>query len=326
LIINEIDLRESYCEQGGRSLPIINIKIFMPSSKLPIYSALFANLAIAATKFIAAAVTGSSAMLSEGIHSVVDSGNEVLLLLGIRKSQKPPDKNRPLGYGKELYFWSFIVSILIFGVGGGVSFYEGITHLQHPVVIENPLWNYIVLSIALLFDGSSFFIALKEFNKRRGSTPFWRAVKRSKDPTTFVVLFEDAADVLGLIIAFIGVVLGHTFRAPFWDGLASIAIGLILTGVSLVLARESRSLLMGESASSKLLDEVIKITKEDPGVIQVEPPISMYLAPEEIVLILKIKFRSGLTTTEINTSIEHIKENIQKKHPAFKHIFIEPQG
>jgi cation diffusion facilitator family transporter len=298
----------------------------MASSKLPIYSALFANLAIAITKFVAAAITGSSAMLSEGIHSVVDTSNEVLLLLGIRQSQKPPDEKRPFGYGKELYFWSFIVSILIFGVGGGISFYEGIMHLRHPVVIENPFWNYIVLGIALLFDGSSFIIAFKAFNKKRGNTGFWEAVKRSKDPTTFVVLFEDAADVLGLAIAFIGVALGHTFKAPYWDGIASIAIGAILTGVSLVLARESRSLLMGESASPKILDDIVNMAQKDPAVTGVQPPLSMYMAPEEIILILKTGFKKELTTSEISNSIEQIKMNIQNKYPSFKHILIEPQA
>ncbi|RYY00180.1 MAG: cation diffusion facilitator family transporter [Gammaproteobacteria bacterium] len=237
----------------------------MASSKVAIYSALFANLLIAVTKFVAAAVTGSSAMISEGIHSVVDSLNEVLLLLGLKKSKKKADESRPFGYGKELYFWSFIVSILIFGVGGGISFYEGITHLQHPEPIRNPSWNYIVLGAAIVFDGISFIIALKTFNKHRGDTPFWKAVRKSRDPSSFVVLFEDAADVLGLVIAFAGVYLGHRFNNPYFDGIASILIGLLLTAVSAVLTRESRSLLMGETATLSVLEKVVEMAESNPN-------------------------------------------------------------
>jgi cation diffusion facilitator family transporter len=295
----------------------------MASSKFPIYSALAANLAIAVTKFIAAAITGSSAMISEGIHSVVDTGNEVLLLLGIHKSKKPPDEVRPFGYGKELYFWAFIVSIMIFGVGGGISFYEGIMHLQHPVMIENAFWNYIVLGFAFLFDGTSFIIALREFNKKRGDQSFWQSVKRSKDPTIFVVLFEDAADVLGLIVALTGILFSKLLNNPFLDGIASIIIGLILTAVSLLLARESRSLLMGESASQGILKAVIKIAESDPAVLKVMHPLSMYLAPEEIILIMGTIFKKELTTQEILLSIERIKDKIQKQFPSIKRIVIE---
>ncbi|HET7896241.1 MAG TPA: cation diffusion facilitator family transporter, partial [Flavisolibacter sp.] len=235
----------------------------MASSKTAIYSALVANLLIAITKFVAAAVTRSSAMVSEGIHSVVDTTNEILLLLGLKKSKKKADAQRPFGYGKELYFWSFIVSILIFGVGGGISFYEGVTHLQHPEPIRDPLWNYIVLGVAIVFDGTSFVIALKNFNRHRGDTPFWKAVKKSRDPSSFVVLFEDAADVLGLMIAFAGVYLGHRFNNPYFDGVASLLIGLLLTAVSLVLTRESRSLLMGETASPQALQQIVKMAEEN---------------------------------------------------------------
>ncbi len=232
----------------------------MAASKLPIYTALAANFAIAVTKFIAAAVTGSSAMISEGIHSLVDASNEILLLFGIKKSKKPADETRPFGYGKELYFWAFIVSILIFGVGAGISFYEGITHLEHPVLIKDPFWNYIVLGIAFIFDGVSFITAYKEFNIQRGTTPFWLAIKKSKDPSTFVVLLEDAADLLGLTVAFLGVYFGHLFNEPVYDAVASLLIGVILTAISVVLARESRSLLMGESAGHRTLADVKSIT------------------------------------------------------------------
>jgi cation diffusion facilitator family transporter len=298
----------------------------VPSSKLPIYSALAANLLIAITKFIAAAVTGSSAMVSEGIHSVVDTVNEILLLFGIKKSQKPADRKRPFGYGKEIYFWSFIVSILIFGLGGGVSIYEGVKHLQHPEPIENPLWNYLVLGIAFIFDGASFVIALRSFNKKRGSEPFWSAVKKSKDPASFVILFEDAADVIGLIIAFAGVYLGHNLHAPYYDGIASIFIGLILTSVSIVLARESRSLLMGETASPEVLDDIVGLAKDDAAVINVKPPLSMFMGPEEIILVLEVDFKPGLTINEILSATKKLRKIIREKYPNFRRIFIEAES
>jgi len=295
----------------------------MAASKLPVYSALAANLLIAATKFISAAVTGSSAMLSEGIHSIVDTLNEILLLLGIKLSKKKPDEQRPFGYGKELYFWSFIVSILIFGLGGGISFYEGITHIQHPVHITIPFWNYIVLGTAIVFDGISLVIAIKSFNRVRGDTPFWQAIKKSKDPTSFVILFEDAADVFGLVIAFVGVYFGHLYKAPWLDGLASIVIGLVLTAVSIVLARESRSLLMGETASPVVLDEVMQIIKADPVTVEVDRPLTMFLGPEEIILVVRVMFREELTTSAITGASERIKQAIKQRFPNFKRIFIE---
>lgn len=297
----------------------------MAASKVPIYTALFANLVIAITKFIAASVTGSSAMISEGIHSLVDTGNEVLLLLGIHKSHKPADQERPFGYGKELYFWAFIVSLLIFAVGGGISIYEGITHLMHPEVIEKPIWNYIVLGIAIVFDGISFITAIKEFNRQRGNLPFWQAVKRSKDPSTFVVLFEDAADVIGLIIAFLGIFLGHQLQNPYLDGVASILIGLLLVAVSALLARESRSLLMGESADQEQLQAVVALAEAHDSVVKVLRPLSMHLAPEEIILILTVVFEEHLSSGEIAMSVNRIRDIIQQEHPDFRQIFIEPQ-
>jgi len=297
----------------------------MPASKIPVYSALAANLAIAITKFVAAGITGSSAMISEGIHSLVDTSNEILLLLGMNKSKKPADKNRPFGYGKELYFWAFIVSILIFGLGGGISFYEGITHLQHPSSITNPMWNYIVLGFAFVFDGISFITALKEFNRQRKFLPFWKAVKRSKDPSTFVVLFEDAADLLGLIVAFLGVYLGHLFNNPYFDGIASVVIGIILTVISILLARESRSLLMGESIDESILNEVITLAQTDPAVSLInQNPLSMYMAPEEIILLMPVVFKSHLSTPDLTEAIDRIKIQIQNNFPSITKIFITP--
>lgn len=298
----------------------------MAASKIPLYSALAANLAIAVTKFIAAGVTGSSAMLSEGIHSVVDTLNEVLLLYGIKRSKKPADAKRPFGYGKELYFWAFIVSILIFGIGGGISFYEGIMHILHPVQLENPKWNYIVLGFAFAFDGISFITAQREFNRQRGKTHFWQAVRHSKDPSTFVVLFEDAADLLGLTVAFLGVFLGHYFRNPYFDGAASIIIGCILTAISMLLARESRSLLMGETVDPHILQEVIQLAEADPAVHRVNKHLSMFMAPEEVILVLLIAFRDEVKSAEMTQAIDTIRAAIQERFPSMKQIFIEPEG
>ena len=298
----------------------------MASSKIPIYSALAANLVIAITKFVAAGFTGSSAMISEGVHSVVDTSNELLLLLGISSSKKPADQDRPFGYGKELYFWAFIVSLMIFGVGGGISFYEGIVHLQHPELIRNPLWNYVVLAIAFVFDGISFITAWKEFNRQRGETSFWSAVKKSKDPSTFVVLFEDAADLLGLIVAFLGIYLGQLYQNAYYDGVASLIIGVILTGVAVILARESRSLLMGESAGKTTMTGVLRITEADPAIMQVKRHMSMFMGPEEIVLMMEAVFDAGLTTPEITVAIKRIRQNVQKEYPFFRQIFIQPDN
>ena len=297
----------------------------MAASKIPLYSALAANLLIAITKFIAAGVTGSSAMISEGIHSVVDTTNEVLLLYGIHRSKKPADAQRPFGYGKELYFWAFVVSILIFGIGGGISFYEGVTHLQHPSMIEDPKWNYIVLGVAFLFDGISFITAQREFKKQRAGTPFWTAVKQSKDPSTFVVLFEDAADLLGLTVAFLGVFFGHFYQNPYFDGAASIIIGFILMAISGLLIKESRSLLMGETANEQTLQEVTRLTVKHPTVLKVNPPLSMYMGPEEIILLLPVTFREEATAAEITYTIREIRQAIQEQLPHIKQLFIEPR-
>lgn len=295
----------------------------MADSKLPIYSALIANFLIAATKFVAALITGSSAMISEGIHSLVDTANEFLLLLGLRKSRQKADARRPFGYGKELYFWSFIVSILIFSVGGGISFYEGISHLQHPELIKDPMWNYIVLGFAFLFDGISFIISLRNFNKYRGDQPFWASIKKSKDPSTFVVLFEDAADVLGLIVAFAGVYLGHALSNPYYDGIASIVIGILLTAISVILTRESRSLLMGETASPQLLQQAIAIAEKSEAVVKVKDQLSMVMAPDEILLVLKTKFRQDISCEHVVATGDAIRKRIQETFPSFKQIFIE---
>jgi cation diffusion facilitator family transporter len=296
----------------------------MPASKTPIYTALGANLLIAITKLVAAFFTGSSAMVSEGIHSLVDTSNEVLLLLGIKRSQKPADEHRPFGYGRELYFWSFVVSLLFFALGGGFSIYEGVEHLINPEEVTNPVWNYVVLAIAFIFDGISFITALKEFTRQRGSTPFWQAVRESKDPSTFVVLFEDAADVIGILIAFTGILLGQLLHNPYTDGIASIMIGLLLTAVAVVLVRESRSLLMGETPMPEELKKVIAIAENNDTVNKVVHHLSSFLAPEEVILVLKINFKPDTHNQQIIATIKSIRAAIQEAYPHYKQLFVEP--
>ena len=293
-------------------------------SKFFIYVALVADLAIAVTKFIAAVITGSSAMISEGIHSIIDAINQLLLLWGIKKSRKRPDSKRPFGYGKELYFWSFIVSLLIFSVGGCISFYEGILRLKRPAPVENQNWNYIVLAIAFVFTAITVAITLKKFNKQRRGLGFWKAIRESKDPAVFIVLLGDMGDLIGLMIAFLGIYLGHLFHNPYYDGIASMVIGVFLIIISLLLVRESRSLLMGETISKKNLHKIILLTEADPSVLKVKKHFSMYLAPEEIVLQLIAVFKKDLTTAQITEAIKRIIKNIQQKFPRIKQRFIEP--
>jgi cation diffusion facilitator family transporter len=287
-------------------------------------AALAANLAIAIIKFVAAGFTGSSAMLAEGIHSVVDTTNEWLLLLGLRKSQRPAHAGRPFGYGRELYFWSFIVGICIFGIGGGISIYEGIEHLRHPGALGDPTWNYVVLGLAFLFDGASFLVARRAFNAQRHGRAFWATFRESKDPSVFVVLFEDAADLLGLIVAFLGVFLSHQLQNPYLDGVASLLIGVILLVVAGLLLRENRSLLLGEPAGAELLEHIRTQAQADAAVVQVALPMSSYLSPHEILMVLRVEFRPELSTTELTTAIGRLQAQIQQQHPDIRHLFVEP--
>lgn len=293
-------------------------------SKLFIYVALAADIGIAVTKFIAAGFTGSSAMISEGIHSIIDSINQVLLLWGIKKSKKRADAKRPFGYGKELYFWSFVVSLLLFSAGGCISLYQGILRLKTPRIAENQTWSYIVLLIAFVFTAISATVTLKKFNKQRGDLGFFEAIRDSKDPALFIVLVGDLGDLIGLIIAFAGIFLGSLLHNPFYDGIASIIIGAFLIVISLLLVRESRSLLLGESISTKTIRKIIRLSQADPAIIKVKQHFSMYLGPEEVVLQINARFKEDLSTPAITEAIERISKNIEKEFPRIKQIFIEP--
>ena len=263
-------------------------------------------------------------MISEGVHSVIDAISQLLLIWGIKTSKRLPDSTRPFGYGKELYFWSFIVSLVIFILGGCISFYEGLMRLNRPVSEGHAGWNYAILGIAFLFTIVSLVSALKAFNQQRGNTAFWTAVKESKDPSTFIVLLGDVGDILGLVVAFFGVYLGRLFQNPYYDGIASMVIGAIMIGISGILVRESKSLLMGETTSRKTLRKIVSLTQADEAVIKVKKHFSMYMAPEEVLLQLNTVFKDNLTTHQITDAIERITKTIQREFPRIKQIFIEP--
>jgi cation diffusion facilitator family transporter len=295
-----------------------------PTAKTAIIAALAANLGIAIIKFAAAWFTGSSAMVAEGIHSVVDTTNEWLLLLGLRKSQRPASEQRPFGYGRELYFWSFIVAIFIFGIGGGISIYEGVEHLRHPVQPRDPLWNYLVLGLAFCFDGASFLVARRTFNAQRGAQPFWAAFRESKDPSTFVVLFEDAADLLGLLVAFLGVLLGQLLHNPYLDGVASLLIGVILIVVAALLLRENKSLLLGEPASPALRQQLTALVQADAAVARVGAPLTSYLSPHEILAVVPVQFEAALSAGQVTAAAARLAELIRAQCPDVQHVFVQP--
>ena len=296
------------------------------NSKIAIYGALGANLCIAVVKFVAASVTGSSAMISEGIHSTVDSGNSLLLLLGMKRSKRPADAGHPFGHGKEIYFWSLIVAILVFSLGGGMSVYEGITHLQHPVELGDPLWNYIVLLSAMVFEGASLIYTVRQFNKSRGTHSFWKELSRSKDPGLFAVIYEESAAIAGLLIALAGVWLGHHFQNPGFDAAASKHIGLVLVFVAITMVRESKGLLVGESANSATVKGIYNIVNSEPRVKTLYYPLTMHLAPNEILLALDVEFKGEMSVKELFGTIIHLEEQIKKEYPSVKKIYIEAKN
>ncbi|MGH7445148.1 MAG: cation diffusion facilitator family transporter, partial [Longimicrobiales bacterium] len=269
----------------------------MASSKTAVYAAIVGNLAIAIMKFAAAGVTGSSAMLSEGIHSLVDTGNGGLLLLGIRLSSKPADAAHPFGYGKELYFWSLVVAFTIFGVGGGISIYEGVLHIIHPRPLADPTWSYVVLALAFAFESVVLVIALKAFLEMKRDQGFWQSIRTSKDPTTFVVVFEDTAALLGLAVAFLGIYLAHRFQNPYIDGASSIVIGTILCAVAGFLAYESKSLLVGEGADPQTLANVKALAEADPAVERIQSPLTMHFGPNTVLLTMDVRFRTSASAS-----------------------------
>lgn len=294
-------------------------------SKKVIFAALAGNTLIAVTKFVAAAVTGSSAMLSEGIHSLVDTGNQGLLLYGIARAKKPADEEFPFGHGKEIYFWSFVVAMLIFALGGGVSIYEGIKHLSHPQPMENPLINYLVLGLALLFEGGAWLFAFREFSRAKGKGSYVEAIARAKDPAIFVVLFEDTAATLGLLVAFAGIVLSQMTGNLIYDGIASIAIGLILVGTAIWLAYETKGLLIGESANRPVVEGIRELVGAQPLVSHVNEVLTMHMGPDFILVNLSVDFEDKTTADRIETVIGEMDRAIKERFPLVKRIFIEAE-
>ncbi|HZO40051.1 MAG TPA: cation diffusion facilitator family transporter [Methylomirabilota bacterium] len=296
------------------------------ASKRVVYAALIGNLLVAATKFVAAALTGSSAMASEAVHSLVDTGNEVLLLHGLRRAAVPPDEQHPLGHGRELYFWSFVVTIVIFALGAGVSLYQGVRHVLAPAPMSNPVVNYVVLGLAGVFEASSWLVAVREFRAVKGRHGYIEAVQRSKDPTVFVVLFEDTAALIGIGIAAVGIAASEVLHRPVLDGAASIGIGLLLGAVSIFLARESKGLLIGEPADSSVVASICAIAREHPGVERADGLFTVHLAPEQIVAAITADFTDTLSAADVETAVSAIEDRVRAKHPDIILLLVKPQG
>ena len=294
-------------------------------SKKVIFAALAGNTLISITKLFAASVTGSSAMLSEGIHSVVDTGNQGLLLLGLKKAAKPADEAHPFGYGKEVYFWSFVVAILIFAVGAGVSLYEGIHHLQHPEPIQNVNLTYIVLGLSMIFEGAAWLFAFKEFSRIKGRRTILQEVRRSKDPSAFVVLFEDSAAMAGILVAFLGIWLGQQTGWLWLDGAASVVIGLILALTAWLLAVETKDLLIGESAVPEVVASVRTLAADVNQVEHVNEVLTLHMGPEYVLVNLSLDFRNDCTADEVEEAIAKLDQRIKLNWPLVKKVFVEAE-
>jgi len=290
-----------------------------------VVAAMIANAIIAVAKFAASAITGSSAMLSEGIHSVADTGNQALLLFGNRRSHRPADRQHPLGYGQELYFWSLIVAMILFGLGGGFSMYEGIAHLAHPEVPQNPGWNYGVLALAFVVEAAALRVALKQLAGKGSGKSLWQRVRDCKDPRVFVPVAEDISALAGVVVAFVGIYLARALNIPALDAAASIVIGLILAGVAIFLGYETRALLVGEAISERLNREVERICGEDEDVERVVRIMGVHLGPDDILLTLGLEFAAGHDIAEAARAVDRIEKRIREADPRVTRVFVEPE-
>lgn len=295
-------------------------------SKKVVYAALIGNGLIAISKFVASGLTGSSAMLSEGVHSVVDCGNQGLILLGMKRARKAPDAKHPFGYGMELYFWTFIVAIVIFGIGAGVSIYEGLERLSNPHAIESPTISYVVLCLALVFEGVAWWVAFKQFRLTKGERSWYGAVRHSKDPTVFTVLFEDSAAMIGLLLALAGTAASHLYGFHEADAIASIAIGVVLALTAALLAYESKGLLIGEAADQEVVAAIRGLFGGDGRVTAVNEVLTMHLGPEDILVAASLDFGDDLTAGDVETAITSFESRVKADHPHVRRIFIEAQG
>jgi cation diffusion facilitator family transporter len=284
-------------------------------------AAILANLGIAAVKFVAAVITGSAAMTSEGIHSLVDTGDGIIIWIGSRRSQRPADDAHPFGHGKELYFWTFVVAVMVFAVGGGMSIYEGIIHLVHPRPVENLAWSYGVLGASALLEGSSWLVAARAFADAKGPRGVWQTIRGAKDPTVFAVLLEDTAALAGLLVALAGTALGHALRLPQLDAVASLVIGLLLMVVALVLARESKGLLVGEAASHRTVAAVRALVARDPAVEHVGRVLTVHFGPQSVLLNLEVRFRQPQSLPELRRALARLETEIRRAHPEVKWVF-----
>ncbi|MCD2515620.1 cation diffusion facilitator family transporter [Massilia sp. G4R7] len=293
-------------------------------SQKVIYAAIVANLGIACAKFIVAAITGSAAMVAEGIHSAVDTGNEFLLLLGERRAARPADRKHPFGYGKSVYFWALIVALSVFSLGGGLSIYHGVEALQNPPPLEDPTWNYVVLAVAALFEGYSWNVSRKALNAvRQPGTSLWQAVRASKDASVFTVFIEDSAALLGLAIAAAGIAIGHAFDNPYLDPAASILIGLLLVGAAFMLARETGGLLVGEGIGREQLASLHALFAREPALDSAASLRTMQMGPEEVLLAASVQFRRGMRIDEVEQAIARLEAAIAAEHPVIKHVYFE---
>jgi len=295
----------------------------MAKAKKSIYAAIIGNAAIAVTKFVAAAVTGSSAMFSEGVRSLVDTGNGGLLLLGLKRARQPPDLEHPFGYGKEVYFWSLLVAMLIFGLGGGVSLYEGVVHIRHPEPGGDPTVAFIVLAFAFVFEGAALSVAWREFQASKGSDSAWQAIRGGKDPTAFAVLLEDSAAISGILVAAIGIGLAHLLERPVLDGVASVVIGLILCGVAFLLASETRALLIGEAAHHSVVEKVRSIALADEDVTEVVRLLTMHVGPDDVLVNLDVRFARDLDLDGVSATVRRLEDRIKGQVPSVRYLFIE---
>lgn len=265
-------------------------------------------------------------MMAEGIHSLVDTGNQALLLHGMKQAKRPPDADFPFGHGKEIYFWCFVVAILVFALGSGVSIYEGVHRLLHPQPITRPMVNFAVLGFALIFEGAAWWFALKEFQRSKGGRSYMEAVRHGKDPTVFVVLFEDSAALLGLLVAAAGLGMGQLTGNPMYDGLASVVIGIILAGTALWLARETKGLLIGESAEPEIIASIEKLADQIPSVETVNEVLTLHMGPDYVLLNLSLDFADGVSAGQVEDDIEVLDRKIRAAHPVVKRIFIEAES
>lgn len=297
----------------------------MATSEKAVYTAICADVVVAIAKFVAAAFTASSSMFAEGIHSLVDAGNGGLLLLGSRVRLREPDESHPFGYGKETYFWTLVVAMLIFAMGGGFSTYEGVTRLLDPEPIEHGGWSYAVLLVAFLSDGYAWLSAFRQLRATRKETNILRAAQASKDPSTFTVWFEDSAAVLGVAIAFLGVLLSQLMDSGYPDGIASLLIGLTMAGTAVLLTYESKKLLIGESADPDLIAGIREVVQSDEDVALIGPPLTMQLGPDDVLLNLDVQFREGLPAEAIIEAVDRLERGIRSRFRSVRRIFIEAE-